>query len=141
MLPVVVAGRCIKNQVKENFMQYLVQLKLSSSARPTTQADGIAFIEQYIFPTLELCKRLQQEKKILAGGPLSGTVALALIVNAESARELDDLITSLPVWSRMETEVTPLTSFDGRMQSLLPRLENLKGQAREIGMSAPGGGR
>jgi len=80
-------------------------------------------------------------KKILAGGPLSGTVALALIVNAETARELDDLITSLPVWSRMETEVTPLTSFDGRMQSLLPRLENLKAQAREIGMSAPGGGR
>ena len=122
-------------------MQYLVQLKLSSSARPTTKVDGIAFIEQYIFPTLELCKKLQQEKKILAGGPLSGTVALALIVNAESARELDDLITSLPVWSRMETEVTPLTSFDGRMQSLLPRLENLKAQAREIGMSAPGGGR
>ena len=122
-------------------MQYLVQLKLSSSARPTTQGDGIAFIEQYIFPTLELCKKLQQEKKIVAGGPLSGTVALALIVNAESARELDDLITSLPVWSRMETEVTPLTSFDGRMQSLLPRLENLKAQAREIGMSAPGGGR
>jgi len=122
-------------------MQYLVQLKLSGSARPTTQKDGIAFIEKYIFPKLELCKKLQQEKKILVGGPLSGTVALALIVNAETARELDDLITSLPVWSRMETEVTSLTSFDGRMQSLLPRLENLKVQAREIGMSAPGGGR
>jgi muconolactone delta-isomerase len=122
-------------------MQYLVQLKLSNSARPTTQEDGIAFLEQYIFPTLELCKKLQEEKKILAGGPLSGTVALALIVNAESAPELDDLITSLPVWPRMETEVTPLTSFDGRMQSLLPRLENLKAQAREIGISVQGGGR
>jgi muconolactone delta-isomerase len=122
-------------------MQYLVQLKLSNSARPTTQEDGIAFLEQYIFPTLELCKKLQEEKKILAGGPVSGTVALALIVNAESARELDDLITSLPVWPRMETEVTPLTSFDGRVQSLLPRLEKLKAPAREIGMSAPGGGR
>ena len=122
-------------------MQYLVQLRLSSSARPTTQEDGIAFIEQYIFPTLELCKKLQEEKKILAGGPVSGTVALALFVNAESARELDDLITSLPVWPRMETEVIPLTSFDERAQSLLPRLEKLKAQAREIGTSAPGGGR
>ena len=99
-------------------MQYLVELKLSNSARPTTQEDGIAFLEQYIFPTLELCKKLQEEKKILAGGPLSGTVALALIVNAESARELDDLITSFPVWPRMETEVTPLTTFEGRAQSL-----------------------
>lgn len=122
-------------------MEYLVQLQLSSSARPTTQEDGIAFIEQYIFPTLELCKKQQAEKKILAGGALSGTVALALIVNAESERELDDLITSLPVWPRMETKVTPLTSFDGRMQALLPRLDALKAQARENEESAPGGGR
>jgi muconolactone delta-isomerase len=121
-------------------MQYLVQMQLSSSARPTTQEDGIAFIEQYIFPTLELCKKLQEEKKILAGGPMSGTVALALIVNAESAQELDDLITSLPVWPRMETEVTPLTTFGGRAQSLRPRLEQLKAQGRDAGMSAAGGG-
>ena len=70
---------------------------------------GTAFIEQYIFPTLELCKKLQDEKKILAGGPTSGAVGLVLIVNAESARELDDLITTLPVWPRMETAVVPLT--------------------------------
>lgn len=122
-------------------MQYLVQLRLSSSGHPTTQEDGIAFIERYIFPTLALCKKLQEEKKILAGGPLSGTIAFALIVNAESARELDDLITSLPVWPRMETEVTPLTSFDVRMQSLLPGFEKFKAQAREIGILAAGGGR
>jgi hypothetical protein len=131
----------IEIKQRRTSMQYLVQLRLSGSARPTTQEDGIAFIEQYIFPTLELCKRRQEEKKILAGGALSGTVALALIVNAESARELDDLITSLPVWPRMETEVTPLTSFDVRMQALLPRLDALKAQAREGGKSAPGGGR
>jgi muconolactone delta-isomerase len=106
-------------------MQYLVQLRLSSSTRPTTREDGIAFIEQFIFPTLELCKKLQEEKKILAGGPLSGAVALALIVNAESARELDGLITSLPVWPRMETEVTPLTTFDDRASTLRPRVEAL----------------
>ena len=112
-------------------MQYLVQLRLSSSARPTTREDGIAFIEQFILPTLELCKKLQEEKKILAGGPLSGAAALALIVNAESARELDGLITSLPVWPRMETEVTPLTTFDDRASTLRPRVEALKGQAPE----------
>ena len=112
-------------------MQYLVQLRLSSSTRPTTREDGIAFIEQFIFPTLELCKKLQEEKRILAGGPLNGAVALALIVNAESARELDGLITSLPVWPRMETEVTPLTTFDDRASTLRPRVEALKGQAPE----------
>ena len=84
-------------------MQYLAQMKLVPQGRPTTPEEGTAFIEQYIFPTLELCRKLQDEKKILAGGPTSGAVGLVLIVNAESARELDDLITSLPVWPRMET--------------------------------------
>jgi hypothetical protein len=44
-------------------------------------------------------------------------VNLVLIVNAEPARELD-LITSLPVWPRMETAVVPLTTFEGRAESL-----------------------
>lgn len=122
-------------------MQYLVQMRLSSSARPNTQQDGIAFIEQYILPTLALCKKLQEEKKIVAGGPMSGTIALALIVNADSAQHLDDLITSFPVWSRMETQVTPLTTFEGRAESLRPRLEQLKAQRQDVEMSAAGGRR
>jgi muconolactone delta-isomerase len=117
-------------------MQYLVQMRLATSGRPTTTADGVDFIEKFIFPTLEMCKKLQEEKKILAGGPVSGAVMLALIVSAESVQELDELITSLPVWSRMETEVSPLTSFEGRKLTLRPRLEQLKAQVRnpaEIG--------
>ena len=121
-------------------MQYLVQLRLIGPARPMTPQDGIAFIEQFIFPTLELCKKLERDKKIVAGGPVSGAVALALIINAESAKELDDLITSLPVWPRMETDVTPLTSFDDRKQSVVVLREALQAQAREMRMPAPGGG-
>jgi muconolactone delta-isomerase len=105
-------------------MNYLVQLELAS--RPDTPQDGIVFIEQFILPTLELCKKLEAEKKIVAGGPLSGAIALSLIVSAESAQELDDLITSLPVWPRMEMTVTPLTTFDGRMQTVRARLEQLQ---------------
>ncbi len=119
-------------------MQYLVKLQLSSSSRPATPKDGVEFIEKFIFPTLEICKKLEKKKKILAGGPVSGSVALMLIVSADSARELDDIITSLPIWSRMETEVIPLTTFDVRMRSLLPRLKELKAQA---GKPATGGGR
>ena len=111
-------------------MQYLVQMQLASVGRPTTSEDGIAFIEQLILPTLELCEKLQTDHKILAGGPRSGAVALVLIVNVESVQELDDLLTSLPVWPRMETEVTPLTTFGGRARSLRPRLERLKAQAQ-----------
>ncbi len=120
-------------------MQYLVQLRLSNSSRPTSQKEGISLIEEFILPTLERCKKLQEEKKILAGGPTSGAIALALIVDAESAQALDDLITGLPIWPRTETTVTPLTTFEARRRALLPRLEQLKAQARESGPSAPGG--
>lgn len=107
-------------------MQYLVQMKLADSGRPASTQAGIAFIEQFILPTLEICVKLEFAKKILAGGPVSGAVALALIVSADSAQELDELITSLPVWPRMETDVTPLTSFEGRMASVRPKLEQLR---------------
>ena len=111
-------------------MQYLVQMRLAGSGRPGNEQDGAVFIERFIFPTLEKCKELQAEGKILAGGPVSSAVALALIVNANSAPELDDLVTSLPIWPRMETTVTPLTTFDDRMQSLRPRLAQLKAERR-----------
>jgi len=105
-------------------MNYLVQLKLAS--RPETPQEGIVFIEQFILPTLDLCKRLESEKKIVAGGPLSGAIALSLIVSVESVQELDELIASLPVWPRMETTVTPLSTFDVRIQAVRSRLEQLR---------------
>jgi len=107
-------------------MNYLVQLKLAS--RPANPQEGKVFIEQMILPTLQLCKKLESEKKIIAGGPVSGSIALSLIVSAESDYELDGLITSLPVWPLMETTVTPLGTFDIRAQEVRARLEQLKAQ-------------
>src|ERR1700691_1600858 len=117
---------------KEDPMNDLVQLKLAS--RPDTPQEGIVFMEQFSLPTLDLCKRLESEKKIVAGGPLSGAIALSLIVSVESVQELDDLITSLPVWPRMETTVTPLSTFDVRIQAVRSRLEQLRlGQVKTQG--------
>lgn len=50
-------------------MQYLVQMNIVPQGGPTTREEGQQFITQQIFPTLERCKKLQEEKKILAGGP------------------------------------------------------------------------
>jgi len=118
-------------------MQYLVDMKLVAYARPTGgPQDGISFIEQYILPSLELCKKLEDEKKILAGGPAIGAIRLVMIVSAESAQELDELIESLPIWPQMETTVTPLTNFNGRMVALRPRLERLKAKLQDGPTSA-----
>jgi len=111
---------------REEIVQYLVQMKLADSGRPASAQEGLVFIEQFILPTLDLCKKLEHERKILAGGPVGGAIALALVIKAESIQELDELIESLPVWPRMETTVTPLTSFDGRKAALRSRLERPK---------------
>ncbi len=107
-------------------MQYLVQMKPAAYGRPTTPQEGAIFIEDYIFPSLEMCKKMQEEKGILAGGPMSGTIGIAMIVEAGSALELDELIENLPIWPLMETSVTPLTTFDGRIVAIRPRLDRLK---------------
>jgi hypothetical protein len=99
-------------------MRYLVDMRLTSPARPKTPEEGANFIQQVIFPTLALCEKLTSEGKIVAGGPVSGAVRLVLIVEAESALELDSTIEHLPLWPLAETEVTPMTTFDGRRQNL-----------------------
>jgi len=38
-------------------MNYLVQLKLAN--RPANPQEGVAFIEQFILPTLAQCKKLE----------------------------------------------------------------------------------
>jgi muconolactone delta-isomerase len=112
-------------------MQYLVQLRLVPLSRPTTADEGLAFIEQYILPTLERCEQLQTLQKIAAGGPVSGAVALDLIINAETAQQLDEVITALPAWPLMETTVTPLTTFTDRRQAVLAMRERLAKATRE----------
>lgn len=111
-------------------MQFLVQMKVADSVRPRSPQESIAFIKQYVFPTLEVCDKLLEEKKIVAGGPLGGAIALALVVGAESIQELDHILESLPIWPLMETTVIPLTSFEGRRAAGRQRLE---GEVRRAG--------
>ena len=111
-------------------MQYLVQMKLADSVRPKSPDESIAFINQYVFPTLDVCEKLLEEKKIIAGGPLSGAIALALVAKAESIQELDHILESLPLWPMMQTTVIPLTTFAGRRDAARRRLE---GEVRRAG--------
>ena len=113
-------------------MRYLVQMKLANTGRPTRAQEGISFIEQLVLPSLAACKTLEDQKKILAGGPVSGTIALAMVLQAETIQELDELLEGLPLWPQMETTVIPLTSFDGRMAAVRSKLERLKDETQNV---------
>jgi muconolactone delta-isomerase len=107
-------------------MQYLIEMKLSGSARPKDPHDEIFLIERYIFPSVEIFRKWQAEGKLLAGGPVSASIQLAFVLEVESDLELDALVESLPLWPLMETTVTPLTTFEGRILAVQSKLKQLK---------------
>ena len=106
-------------------MQFLVELDHVKSGQPLTPEAGRTFIEQIILPTLARAEQLVQEKKILAGGPVVGRIALRFIVAAESPQDLDRIVSSLPIWPLAETRVTPLISSADRGNSVQALLAGL----------------
>ena len=106
-------------------MRYLVEMKLSSSVRSTDPKHGILFIERYILPTLEMCRKWQAEGQLVAGGPVVASIQLELVLDVESVQEAEGLVEGLPVWPLMETHV-PLTTFEGRIQAVRSKLTELE---------------
>ena len=107
-------------------MLFLIELDHVKQGTPLAPEIARAFIEQTIFPTLARAEELVKAKKILAGGPVLGRVALRFIVEADSLSDVDKIITSLPIWPLAETRVTPLITFSERRQHAETLLESLQ---------------
>lgn len=84
------------------------------------------FIEQIILPTIARVEQLVAAKKILAGGPVAGRIAVRFVLEVDSSQEVDRLLTSLPLWPVAETRVTPLIAFGDRRKHVQTLLERLK---------------
>ena len=78
-------------------MKFLVELDPPKTGQPLTEEAARAFIEGVIFPTLARAEQLAKEGRILAGGPVAGRIALRFIAEVESAQQLDQLVSSLPL--------------------------------------------
>jgi hypothetical protein len=116
-------------RAKKTFMLFLVELDHLKSGALLTPEASRAFIEQVIFPTLARAEQLVADKKILAGGPVVGRIALRFILEAESLKEIDRLVLSLPLWPLAESRVTPLVAFNERRESVQTLLSRLAGTA------------
>ena len=106
-------------------MKFLVELDHVKTGPPLTQDTARSFIEGIIFPTIARAEELIQEGRIVAGGPVAGRIAIRFIAEVETAQQLDQLVTSLPLWTVAETRVTPLIEFSDRrahIQALLERM-------------------
>jgi len=105
-------------------MKFLVEMDHPKTGQWLNDAAAHAFIEEVVFPTLDRAETLVQQGCILAGGPVAGAIGLRFIVEVESAQHLDELVSSIPLWSVAYTRVTALIEFSDRrphVQALLQR--------------------
>jgi len=99
---------------------FLVELDHVKSGIPLSPEAGVSFIEQFIFPTITRAEQLVAQKKIVAGGPVVGHIALRLIIEADSLAEADR-----PLYPLAETRITPLLAFADRRASVQDVMERL----------------
>ena len=92
---------------------------------PTVSAEEFpALWEQMVRPSLEALSKMVDEKK--TGGVFAGQRMGAFIIDASSHEEVGRILASLPFWSRLTWNVTPLESFRSAIERDRKAMENLK---------------
>lgn len=106
-------------------MQFLVSIGLEDNGGSLDPQHSLGMITRFVLPSIEaLVKHV--ETGTVVGGPVAGSVRFIFIAEAESSMALEALLTSLPFWSVMRVEVTPLVEFKGRAAYIKGRLEQVK---------------
>ena len=97
-------------------MQYLVTMEFVDPGPLLGAEQFVGMMRQMILPGLENLVDLKSQGKIVAGGLPVGERALAFIVEAESNKELDDLLEDVPLWGVVKTKATPLADLEDRLE-------------------------
>ncbi len=118
-------------------MLYLVDMSLAS--HPKTPEEGLDLITISILPTLAASKELEAKGIIVAGGVKTGEIGFAMVLKVDSLEQLDEVVERLPIWPRMDTTVTPLSTFEVRESSTQKRLGDMKRRIQERASLKPGG--
>lgn len=111
-------------------MLYLVTGEFVDPGPLLPPAQLAQLIENLVIPSFEALAKLQQEKKVLAGGIDSARRAGAFILDVASNEEMEQLMMGLPFWGVVKWEITPLTGFADRAvveRRLLAQLKAMGG--------------
>ena len=84
-------------------MLFLIELDHVKSGQALSPEQARAFIERVILPTLARAQQLITEKKIVAGGPVVGRIALRMILDTSCIQELDRVVRGIPLWPLAKT--------------------------------------
>lgn len=86
----------------------------------------VQLVENVVIPSFEAMAKLEDQKKILAGGVAAGTRTGAFILDAASNNEVNRVLQSLPFWGILRWTVTPMIGFRERAVDEVKSIEPLK---------------
>lgn len=107
-------------------MRYFVRAEFVEVGALLQPKDFVPMVENLVIPSFEAMSKLENEKKILASGIVSGGRAGMFIIDVESNKELTRLLQSLPFWGILKWEIIPLDSLKERIEVEKQMLENIK---------------
>jgi len=109
---------------------YLVEMTFPPFGTLLTPQEVMAFSERMVLPTLETCQKLRAAGRIVAGGTTLAAVGFTFVARTETAQELEDMVTGLPLWTRAQTRIVPLGTFASRLSAVRERLEQAKARVQ-----------
>lgn len=92
-------------------MLFMVKTEWVEAGIMLRPEDAVPYIEQVIIPSLEMLTQWEQDGRILAGGAFPGERSGVIVIDADSAEEVGQLLGSLPYWGHMKWEVRALQSL------------------------------
>jgi muconolactone delta-isomerase len=91
--------------------KYLVTMNLRS-ADPLLPVDQLTkLIRDVVLPSVESLTKLQAQGKLIYGGYPIGRPAVVLLVEADSKKELYEILESLPLWEQVEVEAKRMWDY------------------------------
>ncbi len=107
-------------------MRYFVKGEYVELGAVLAPEDFVHMIENLVIPSFETMAKLENEKKILASGIVSGARAGMFIIDVASNTELTALLQSFQFWGILKWDVIPLDSPEDRIVVEKQLLENVK---------------
>ena len=91
----------------------------------------VQMVEQMVLPSFEALAKLEEQKKVLGGGIVSGARAGAFIVDVASNTELNQLLQGLPFWGLVKFTSTPLQTFRERAADERKAMDQIKASVKK----------
>jgi hypothetical protein len=111
-------------------MLYLIKSKAIDNVVAGPPEQMIPLAENVLLPSFKTLTEGERVKKF-AGGALAGARGFAIIADFANHDEANTWVMSLPFWNQQIVEITPLVSFQSRVDSVTKMVQNWKAMLRK----------